>query len=47
MNDYILDPDPPYEPDLDRAADEWNQACIDGVVTADMMDAARPDEEEL
>ena len=43
MNDYILDPDPCYEPDLDREADEYNDLCMSGAITADMMDAARPE----
>ena len=45
MNDYILEV-PDYEPDLDREADEYNDLCLSGAITADMMDAARPGEGE-
>lgn len=34
MNDYILEPEPAYEPDLDAEADRHNQAWLDGLYEA-------------
>ena len=35
MNDYILEPEPAYEPDLDAEADRHNQAWLDGLAVSD------------